>query len=186
MSLPVPCLTIISIKADLSVVLVASIPIMILWRSQLDAKQKLIVGPFLCLSLVMIVFSIVRVIKSQDITHTDFAWLAFWQYLEAGVAIIVTSITTIRTVFTARKQQKSKEPAPSDFSSDACGSNNRQQDMNALSSDEENLSASTAEPSKIMVQNSWHVSYIQEEPHSSKANSEETNWPSEPTIFFRW
>lgn len=186
MSFLVPYLTILGIKADQPVILVASIPIIILWRSQLDAKQKLIVGPFLCLSLVMIVFSIVRVIKGRDITHTDFAWMAFWQYLEAGVAIIVTSITTIRTVFTARKQQKSKVSAPSESTSSTSRDKSRQQDTNTLLSEEENLSASITEPDKIMVQNSWHVTYIQEEPRDCEAKNEETNWPSEPTTFFRW
>jgi hypothetical protein len=62
-------------------------------------RQKIVLGVFLCLSLVMLIVSVVRVCKVKDASHIDGAWVVFWQQMEGVVAILMASITTFRTIF---------------------------------------------------------------------------------------
>ena len=156
---------------------VASIPIIVLWRAKLKSQQKFIVGPFLCLSLVMIVFAILRVSKTHSAKTVDICWLAFWQYLEAGIAIIVTSVTTLRTVFTAQKKSKPLPATTSRTYGNGRSAGHKKSVPNTIDtsySSEENhlmvsgntlvtdksLPASPAQ-SHIFVHESWDVSYSQ-------------------------
>ena len=141
-------------------IMVASIPIIILWRSQMESKQKFIVGPFLSLSLIMIIFSSIRVSKSSQ--KVDIIWLAFWQYLEAGIAVTVTSITTIRTVFTARKAKKSQHSNSRSYASATGKSKASAKVLETSFGEGEEESHLMVEPtplSRIMVHESWGVSY---------------------------
>lgn len=142
-------------------IMVASIPIIILWRSQMEPKQKFIVGPFLSLSLIMIIFSSIRVSKTHSTQKLDIIWLAFWQYLEAGIAVTVTSITTMRTVFTARKAQKSQQ---SNFKSYAGATNRSKPSVKVTETfgegeEESHPVVNPTLPSRIMVHGTWGASY---------------------------
>ena len=153
---------------------VASIPIIVLWRSKLKSQQKFIVGPFLCLSLVMIVFAILRISKTHSAKTVDICWLAFWQYLEAGIAIIVTSVTTLRTVFTAQKRSRPLPVTTSRIYNVGKSAGNNKSILNTIvtsSSEESHLMVSgktlvtdkslppSPARSHIFVHESWDVSY---------------------------
>ena len=79
---------------------VITIPILILRKSQMELKQKLGIGVFLSLSVVMILASTTRYagyhLRADSV---DATWLIFWVYLEASIAIIVASTTAFRTLF---------------------------------------------------------------------------------------
>ena len=69
--------------------------------------QKIDVFAFLCLSIVMIVITIIRISNFKPPSPTgpilfDFTWLCFWLYLEACIAIIMGSMTAFRSLFTQR------------------------------------------------------------------------------------
>ena len=96
--------------------IVASIPILVLRKSQIPKKQKIILACFLCLSLVMTTFAITRVGKIQGSTNVDIVWELFWQYMEAGVAVLMCSLTVFRTVFNTKQTSNKKrqwEPSAS-------------------------------------------------------------------------
>ncbi len=83
---------------------VLSIPILILGKTQLKPTQKLGLGVFLCLSIVMVVVAIVRMsgyrIHGVGINGSlDTTWSFFWVYIEACVATIMASITAFRSLF---------------------------------------------------------------------------------------
>lgn len=145
-------------------IMVASIPIIILWRSKLESKQKFIVGPFLSLSLVMIIFSSIRVSKIRE--QVDVVWLAFWQYLEAGIAITITSVTTMRTVFTARRAAKKTHESNSRLYASATHKSKasaRVMETFGDAEEESHLMVEPTPPSRIMVRETWRVSYSQPE-----------------------
>lgn len=69
--------------------------------------QKIDVLVFLCLSIVMIVITIIRISDFKPSSPTgpilvDFTWLCFWLYLEACTAIIMGSMTAFRSLFAQR------------------------------------------------------------------------------------
>lgn len=76
------------------------IPILILRNSQIKLKQKLVIGVFLSLSVVMVMAGITRYAGYHLRVHSvDATWLIYWVYLEASIAIIMASIAAFRTLF---------------------------------------------------------------------------------------
>ncbi|KAM7195835.1 hypothetical protein V8F33_006484 [Rhypophila sp. PSN 637] len=90
----------VDIITDLGIV---SIPIILLRRSKLRLSQKLLLGVFLCGSLIMASFSLIRVAKIQDSTGVgvDLPWEFFWQTMEANVAVLMGSLTVFRTLLSS-------------------------------------------------------------------------------------
>ncbi|KAK4209357.1 hypothetical protein QBC37DRAFT_378106 [Rhypophila decipiens] len=87
----------LDIITDLGII---SIPIILLRRSKLRLSQKLVLGVFLCGSLLMAAFSLIRVVKIQDVhgVGVDLPWEFFWQTMEANVAVLMGSLTVFRTL----------------------------------------------------------------------------------------
>lgn len=58
-------------------------------------QQKVALGCFTCLSLVMVITAIVRVSNSHA-AGKQVVWQVFWQWMEAVVAVLMASVTTFR------------------------------------------------------------------------------------------
>lgn len=69
--------------------------------------QKLGLCVFLCLSVSMILVAITRWAGSEFHGKFDPTWLIFWEYCEACIALIMASMTALRTIFV---QGDSKAP----------------------------------------------------------------------------
>lgn len=83
---------------------VVSIPIIVLRKSQLKPNQQVKLAIFLCLSVIMTVIAIIRIsgYRFHGIGISgpiDTTWAFFWLYLEACVAVIMSSITAFRSLF---------------------------------------------------------------------------------------
>ena len=77
---------------------VSSIPMFVLRKSQIPKKQKIILVCFLCLSLVMTALAIIRVSEIHGPSNVDVVWEIFWQWMEAGIAVMMASVTAFRTI----------------------------------------------------------------------------------------
>lgn len=88
---------------------VVSIPILVLRQSKMRLRQKMAIGSFLCLSLVMIAMALIRVSKMPGPNAIDTPYEIFWQYMEASVAILMASLTAYRTMFVLQKEKKLHE-----------------------------------------------------------------------------
>ncbi|KAI9831272.1 MAG: hypothetical protein M1826_003711 [Phylliscum demangeonii] len=68
---------------------------------------KVVVGFFLCLSIVIMITAIVRVSGLATPTGTiDVAWILFWQQVEACVAVALASFTAFRSIFVAEASKR--------------------------------------------------------------------------------
>ena len=82
--------------------IVASVPVILLWRVRIQFRQKLGLGIVLCLSLVMAIFAIIRAAGVRlPSGNVDIVWLAFWQQQECSVAVLMVSLTAFRSFFVA-------------------------------------------------------------------------------------
>ena len=85
-----------------------SFPVIILWKVRINLRQKLGLGVTLCLSLAMIIVSIVR-LAGIKLTGgvVDIVWLVFWQQQEASIAVTMFSISAFRQLFVANSTNNS-------------------------------------------------------------------------------
>ncbi|KAL9047918.1 MAG: hypothetical protein Q9162_007912 [Coniocarpon cinnabarinum] len=90
----------------LSDVLVASIPVCLLWRVRISTRQKVGLGMTLCLSLVMAVVALIRIagIRLPE-GEVDIVWVSFWEQLECNVAVWMVSMTAFRSFFVTTGQE---------------------------------------------------------------------------------
>ncbi|CAN8105085.1 unnamed protein product [Discula destructiva] len=79
-------------------ILIVSIPIIVLHRARMRTSQKLSLGIFMSLSLVMVCLAIIRASKIHGANSIDVVWEFYWQYMEAAVAVIMGSLTVIRNL----------------------------------------------------------------------------------------
>lgn len=83
---------------------------MVLHTARIRTSQKAGLGVFLCLSLVMVVFSITRVSKISGASGVDVPWLFFWQFMEASIAVLMGSLTVFRTLLIAESNKSKGSP----------------------------------------------------------------------------
>ena len=93
--------------------LIISIPSTLLWRVQIDLRRKIATGAVLGLSIVMIAIAIIRVALAPLPNNvTDTVWIFLWQFLEAATAIMMVSLTAIRSLFGRKKVEKNTNSRP--------------------------------------------------------------------------
>ncbi|KAL9030054.1 MAG: hypothetical protein Q9196_001790 [Gyalolechia fulgens] len=97
-------------------VLLISIPISLLWNVRIKTRQKLGIGAFLCLSIVMIIIAIIKASGIRtSVDSFDLVWEVFWQQMEACAAVLMVSLTAFRSVFLSNKQRVDQRASPSNF-----------------------------------------------------------------------
>lgn len=93
---------------------VISIPIILLWRVKIALRKKLALGSILCLSVFLIIISIIKVAAANTIgSQVDTTWGVFWLQAEAAVAVIAVSITMFRSLFLADGSRNGQQHKPS-------------------------------------------------------------------------
>ncbi|KAL1639425.1 hypothetical protein SLS58_008006 [Diplodia intermedia] len=106
-------LTTIVTAVDVSTdMLVVTFPIAIIHRAHMSRRQKIGLGTFLSLSLVMVIIAIVRIVGSVrgNGAQLDVSWEYLWQHLEACVAVMMGSITAFRGVFNREDGKSGASP----------------------------------------------------------------------------
>ena len=85
------------------------IPITLLWKVKLKIHQKIAIGIFLCLSAIMVVVAVIRIVGLHYYGGTGITWFALWQQVEASAAVSMISLTAFRSVFVSNSSRSSKE-----------------------------------------------------------------------------
>ena len=89
--------------------LVITIPIRLLWNVRIKTRQKLGIGAFLCLSVVMIIVAIIKASGIRtSVDSFNLVWELFWQHVEACAAVLMVSFTAFRSIFLSNKQKVDK------------------------------------------------------------------------------
>ncbi|KAI3335616.1 hypothetical protein F4824DRAFT_464215 [Ustulina deusta] len=96
-------------------ILIVSIPIILLRRAKIRASQKIGLGVFLCLSIIMVSLAIVRVSRIHGIVGIDVIWEFFWQYMETSVAVIMGSLTVVRSLLYQTNGDDNQRTAADDY-----------------------------------------------------------------------
>ncbi|KAK4639816.1 hypothetical protein QC761_701590 [Podospora bellae-mahoneyi] len=89
--------------------MIVSIPIIILYQAKIRTRQKVALGMFLCLSLVMVCIAITRASKIKGAQGIDIPWEFFWQFMEATIAVLMGSLTVFRTLLAFQTNKNSEE-----------------------------------------------------------------------------
>lgn len=76
----------------------------------MQTEQKLGLGAFLCLQVLMIIIAITRI--SGFIYHNAFdeGWVYMWQQIESCVAVSTISLTAFRIMFVASTSRRERSP----------------------------------------------------------------------------
>lgn len=63
-----------------------ALPLRLLWKLQIERKQKIALAGMFSLAIITVVFAIVRIIEiNPTLKHVDPVWLALWTMIEASV-----------------------------------------------------------------------------------------------------
>ncbi|OGM45358.1 hypothetical protein ABOM_005551 [Aspergillus bombycis] len=86
--------------------LILAIPIHIIWKIRVPRSQRIILTASLCLTVIMIVLSIVRVsgLASRDIVDT--IWETYWQFLSAEEGVFLVAAVSFRSFFVAQSRSR--------------------------------------------------------------------------------
>ena len=98
------------IARKLILVKVIAIPILILRQVQLKPGTKCLLGLSLCLSLAMVIVTIVRVSGLRNGANLDPVWDFYWQVVESCIAIIMVSLTAFRSLFVQERNRRTPSP----------------------------------------------------------------------------
>lgn len=83
-----------------------AIPVWLCWQIRISLRQKLGLYSLLCLGVIIIVFSIVRIlVTNTDGLHPEPSWLATWSAVESSVAVIVACLSSFKAVLSQRSRQ---------------------------------------------------------------------------------
>ncbi|PWY71379.1 hypothetical protein BO83DRAFT_427980 [Aspergillus eucalypticola CBS 122712] len=90
--------------------LILAIPVNIIWKIRVRWTQRIILTLSLCLTVVMIILSIVRVsgLVYRDIVDT--VWETYWQFLSAEVGVFLAAAVSFRSFFVAQNRTLSPPP----------------------------------------------------------------------------
>lgn len=89
---------------------VITIPVSLLWNVRIKTRQKLGIGAFLCLSIVMVIVAIIKASGIRtSVDSFNLVWELFWQQVEACAAVIMVSFTAFRSIFLSNKQRVEKK-----------------------------------------------------------------------------
>nr|OQO11424.1 hypothetical protein B0A51_16348 [Rachicladosporium sp. CCFEE 5018] len=162
------------------------IPLCLTWRLQMSIQQKAGLGAVLCLGVITIIFSAIRIIFTNpgSQVHPEVSWLALCSALESGVAVIVVCLTSFRVLFTQMRQQSSNRgyipqgpserygrgsKAAAKMSIDSKKPNSRMRSFPLGSMGEEDVKLTT-------YKNSAMVTSAGVEEHEGASNASERDW----------
>lgn len=85
-----------------------------LWNTQIKVRQKLVIGTTLSLSVAMVITCIIQVCNIRTVTTTiDVTWEIFWQLAEACIAVLMVSLTALRSLFVGHGSRIRRSPGQS-------------------------------------------------------------------------
>jgi uncharacterized membrane protein YozB (DUF420 family) len=88
------------------------IPVMVVWRIKIHWTQRVALAFSLCLTIFLIVITVVRVSGLVNKDIVDNVWEIYWTLLSAEVGIILAAAISFRALFVARSNSKKSNLSP--------------------------------------------------------------------------
>ena len=85
-----------------------ALPVCLLWKVNLQLRQKLFLGAFFCLNILMVITALIRATGLKAKISFDEPWVFLWMQLEASTAVLLISVTAFRSVFAPGGLRKPK------------------------------------------------------------------------------
>ncbi|KAJ5663900.1 hypothetical protein N7507_004631 [Penicillium longicatenatum] len=82
----------------------------IIWKIQVDWRQKLVLACSLCLTIVLVALSITRVAGLNYKGFVDSVWETFWLMMSAELSVFLAAASAFRAFFVAQQQSKAYNP----------------------------------------------------------------------------
>lgn len=86
---------------------VLAIPINVIWKIKVRWGQKVFLSLSLCLTVIMIILSIVRVCGLVYHDLVDTVWETYWQFLSAEIGVFLASAVSFRSLFVSQNRSNS-------------------------------------------------------------------------------
>lgn len=93
----------------LNVHVVLVIPIRLIWQIRVGWEKKVTLSFCFCLTIIIIIVSIVRASGIVYKEMLDAIWEVYWIVIAAEVGLILTSTTAFRTLFVARVRDRQEQ-----------------------------------------------------------------------------
>ena len=87
------------------------IPFQLIWKVKIKVIQKLTLACSLCLTAVVIAFTITRASGLEWKGNLDVLWEVYFQIVAAEVGLILVSMTAFRQLFVSRTARNQRSPA---------------------------------------------------------------------------
>lgn len=91
------------------------IPIHLIWKIKIRLAQKLVLASCLCLTIVVIVCTIIRIAGLRYDNTVDAVWETYWQYVAASIGLTMTSVSAFRTLFISHQVRQKRAEWTQDF-----------------------------------------------------------------------
>ncbi|KAL8934631.1 MAG: hypothetical protein Q9216_005806 [Gyalolechia sp. 2 TL-2023] len=89
------------------------IPVQLIWQVKLKLIQKFTLACSLCLTVVVIIFTVTRASGLEWQGKLDVLWEVYFQIVAAEAGLILVSMTAFRALFVSRSHRKQQSPPKS-------------------------------------------------------------------------
>ena len=97
----------------LTPIAVLYIPFQLIWKVRIKLSQKLTLACSLCLTIIVIVFTVTRASGLEWRDKLDVLWEVYFQIVAAEVGLILVSMTAFRALFVSRAARNQHSPRKS-------------------------------------------------------------------------
>ena len=94
----------------LTPIAVLYIPFQLIWKVRIKLSQKLTLACSLCLTIIVIVFTVTRASGLEWQDKLDVLWEVYFQIVAAEVGLILVSMTAFRALFVSRAARNQHSP----------------------------------------------------------------------------
>lgn len=96
-------------EQQLNFLQVLYIPCRLIWKIEVRLGQKLALASTLCLTIVVVICTVIRAAGLRNGNRVDFVWETYWQYIAASTGLSMTAATAFRSLFISHRSDQERE-----------------------------------------------------------------------------
>lgn len=107
--LPLPTFERLNQELTLTYPQVLFIPCRLIWKIKVKWAQKVALASCLCLSIFVIICTIIRAAGLRNGHRVDFVWETYWQFIAASTGLSMTAAAAFRSMFVSHQSNQREE-----------------------------------------------------------------------------